>query len=60
MEKLRRHVREANLALPKSGLVIFTWGNAGAIDRNAGKTLIKPSGVSYEVLTENHMVEVDL
>ena len=60
MERLRRDVLKANLGLPKSGLVIFTWGNASAVDRNAGKIMIKPSGVSYEALTETHIVEGDL
>ena len=56
MEKLRRDVLEANLALPKSGLVIFTWGNASAIDRNAGRILIKPGGPTVEMAVHDAVV----
>lgn len=57
---LKEAVLEANLALPKHGLVTFTWGNVSGIDRNAGLVVIKPSGVPYERLTVEDMVVVDL
>lgn len=60
MEKLIKEVLEANLELPKAGLVVFTWGNVSAIDRNRGLIVIKPSGVPYEGMKEEHMVVIDL
>jgi L-ribulose-5-phosphate 4-epimerase len=46
--------------LVKHGLVIFTWGNVSAIDRETGLVVIKPSGVSYDDMTVEDMVVVDL
>ena len=60
LEKLKREVCEANLMLPKYGLVAFTWGNASAIDRKKGLVVIKPSGLPYEGMTPGDMVVVDL
>ncbi len=60
LEKLKQDVLEANLLLPKSGLVVFTWGNVSAIDREAGIIAIKPSGVEYDVLKVEDIVLVDL
>jgi len=51
---------EANLDLPKYGLVTFTWGNVSGIDRDKGLVVIKPSGVPYEQLKHDDMVVVDL
>ncbi|MEM9721615.1 MAG: L-ribulose-5-phosphate 4-epimerase [Bacteroidota bacterium] len=51
---------EANLQLPKLDLVLFTFGNASAVDRSLGVFAIKPSGVPYENLTCDDMVVVDL
>ena len=48
LQALREEVVRANLLLPKSGLVLFTWGNVSGIDREAGLVVIKPSGVPYE------------
>ncbi len=45
LEALKEEVFKANLDLVKHGLVIFTWGNASAIDRESGLVVIKPSGV---------------
>ena len=47
LEELKREVCEANLLLPKYGLVTFTWGNVSRIDRETGLMVIKPSGVPY-------------
>ncbi len=44
LEALKRAVYEANMALPKHGLVTFTWGNVSGIDRERGIMVIKPSG----------------
>ncbi len=60
MEKLKQLVCAANLDLVKYGLVLFTWGNASAIDRSKGLVVIKPSGVSYDDLSPDAMVVVDL
>lgn len=48
------------MALPKYGLVTFTWGNVSGIDRESGLVAIKPSGVPYEDLKPDQMVVVDL
>ncbi len=60
LEELKKKVCEANLALVRHGLVIFTWGNVSAIDRESGYVVIKPSGVSYEGMRPEDMVVVDL
>lgn len=60
LEKLKREVYEANMLLPKYGLVTFTWGNVSGIDREAGLFVIKPSGVEYDVLQPEDLVVVDL
>lgn len=58
--ELKKKVCEANLLLPKHGLVTFTWGNVSAIDRESGLVVIKPSGVEYDSMTEDDMVVVEL
>lgn len=60
LEQLRQEVCNANLALPKYGLVTFTWGNVSAIDRESGMVVIKPSGVEYDNMTAKDMVVLDL
>ena len=60
LKTLREAVLEANLALPRHGLVTFTWGNVSAIDRERGLVVIKPGGVAYETMKVNDMVVVDL
>lgn len=60
LEKLKQEVLEANLMLPKYGLVTFTWGNVSAVDRESGMVVIKPSGVEYGEMTADHMVVVEL
>ena len=60
LEELKKQVWEANLMLPKYGLVTFTWGNVSGIDREKGLFVIKPSGVPYEELKAEHMVVVDM
>jgi L-ribulose-5-phosphate 4-epimerase len=56
---IREEAYEANMQLPKLGLVLFTFGNVSAADRDLGIFAIKPSGVPYEDLTPNDMVVVD-
>lgn len=58
--ELKREAYEANLALPRHGLINLTFGNASAIDRAKGVFAIKPSGVDYTALTAEEMVVVDL
>ncbi|MCI8287924.1 MAG: L-ribulose-5-phosphate 4-epimerase [Lachnospiraceae bacterium] len=60
LEELKKLVCEANIDLPKYGLVTFTWGNVSALDRESGYFVIKPSGVEYDKLTPEDMVVVDL
>lgn len=60
LNDLKKKVYEANLALPKSGLVILTWGNVSAIDREKNIIAIKPSGVEYDQMVEEDMVLVNL
>jgi L-ribulose-5-phosphate 4-epimerase len=60
LEALKKQVWEANLELPKRGLVVYTWGNVSGIDREKGLVVIKPSGVSYEEMKPEDMVVVDL
>lgn len=60
LENLKKTVWQANLLLPKHGLVTFTWGNVSGIDRETGLVVIKPSGVDYEGMTVEDMVVVDL
>ncbi len=60
LEELKKEVFQANIDLVKHGLVIFTWGNVSAIDREKGLVVIKPSGVSYDVMKAEDMVVVDL
>ncbi|MGD8117068.1 L-ribulose-5-phosphate 4-epimerase [Vibrio sp. Hep-1b-8] len=57
---LKQRVLQANLKLPKYGLVTFTWGNVSEIDRQLGVIAIKPSGVEYDAMTADDMVVVDL
>lgn len=60
LEELKEKVLNANLELVKRGLVIYTWGNVSAIDRESGLVVIKPSGVEYGVMKASDMVVVDL
>lgn len=60
LEALKEKVLRANLDLVAHGLVIFTWGNVSAIDRESGLIVIKPSGVDYDTMTAADMVVVDL
>ena len=59
LEQLKAQVCEANLELPRRGLVTYTWGNVSGIDRSEGRIVIKPSGVPYESMTADDMVVVD-
>lgn len=60
LEQLKKAVLEANLELPKKGLVTYTWGNVSGIDRESGLIAIKPSGVEYDVMTAEDIVLIDL
>ena len=58
--ELKRETFEANMELNRRNLVVYTWGNVSQIDRAKGVIAIKPSGVSYEVMTPDDIVIVDL
>jgi L-ribulose-5-phosphate 4-epimerase len=60
LKELKREAYEANIALPKHGLINLTFGNASAIDRAKGIFAIKPSGVAYADLKPADMVLIDL
>ena len=60
LDQLKKEVYEANMLLPKYGLVTFTWGNVSGIDRESGLFVIKPSGVDYDKLTPDDMVVMNL
>lgn len=60
LERLKKDVLDANLQLPKHGLVTFTWGNVSGIDREQGLVVIKPSGVPYEELKIEDLVVLSL
>ena len=60
LEELKKAVYEANMELPKRGLVTYTWGNVSGIDRASGYFVIKPSGVDYDSLKPEDMVVMDL
>ncbi len=60
LTELKREAYEANLLLPKRGLINLTFGNASALDRARGIFAIKPSGVDYDELRVEDMVLIDL
>lgn len=60
LEQMKESVFQANRLLKDSGLIVLTWGNVSQIDRKRGYIVIKPSGVSYETMTAEDMVVVDL
>lgn len=60
LESLKKEVYEANMELPKRGLITYTWGNVSGIDRETGYFIIKPSGVDYDLLKPEDMVVMDL
>lgn len=59
VKDLRQRVFESNLELVKQGLVLYTWGNVSAIDRDRGIVIIKPRGIEYDDMEETDMVAVD-
>lgn len=60
LEELKAEVFQANLLLPRYGLVTFTWGNVSGLDRESGRMVIKPSGIEYGDMTAGDMVVVDM
>jgi len=60
LEELKEKVLQANLELPKRGLITYTWGNVSGIDREKGLVVIKPSGVSYDGMKVSDIVVLDL
>lgn len=60
LEELKKQVYEANMELPRRGLITYTWGNVSGIDRESGYFVIKPSGVDYDALSPDDMVVMDL
>lgn len=60
LEELKEQVYEANMELPRRGLITYTWGNVSGMDRASGYFVIKPSGVDYDKLSPKDMVVMDL
>lgn len=60
LEQLKKTVFQANLELPRQGLIKYTWGNVSAIDRETNLFVIKPSGVDYKTMQASDMVVCDL
>jgi len=60
LKKLKEQVFQANLLLPKHGLITFTWGNVSGINRKKGLVVIKPSGVAYDLMKADDMVILEL
>ena len=60
LEALKQQVYQANMELPRRGLVTYTWGNVSGIDRAQGLVVIKPSGVEYDALIPDDLVVLDL
>lgn len=60
LEELKKQVCEANLMLEELNLVLFTWGNVSGLDKKTGYMVIKPSGLSYDQMTAQDMVVVDM
>ena len=60
LENLKIQVCQANLELEKRNMIIYTWGNVSGIDRQKEIVAIKPSGVSYDELTFDKIVLLDL
>ena len=60
LENLKQRVYEQNIALVEHGLVVLTWGNVSARDKETGLVVIKPSGVPYSTMTPDDMVIVDM
>ena len=60
LEKLKQRVFKANLELVRNGLVIHTWGNVSGKDPETGLIVIKPSGVSYDLMNAEDMVVIDI
>ena len=56
---IKQSAYEANMQLPKLGLVLFTFGNVSAVDRALGVFAIKPSGIPYDHLSPDKIVIVD-
>lgn len=56
LEALRMAVYEANLELPRRGLITYTWGNVSARDPDSGYIAIKPSGVPNEDMRPQDIV----
>lgn len=60
VQELKDIVVEANKELPKRHMVLYSWGNVSAIDREKGIIVIKPVGIPYDDLTTENVSVVDL
>jgi L-ribulose-5-phosphate 4-epimerase len=60
LAELKEIVLAANKELPKRRLVLYSWGNVSAIDRERGIVVIKPAGYPYAEMTVDDISVVDL
>lgn len=60
LEELKEIVYEANMELPKRGLITYTWGNVSGFDKESGYFVIKPSGIDYNSMMPEDMVVMNL
>ena len=60
LEELKQQVYEANMELPRRGLITYTWGNVSGIDRERGLFVIKPSGVDYDKLQPEDICKAEI
>ena len=60
LEELKLQVFQANMELPRRGLITYTWGNVSGLDRSSMQFVIKPSGADYELLKPEDMVVIDM
>ena len=60
LDELKKRVFEENLALKENQLVLLTWGNVSAYNKETNLVVIKPSGVAYDKMTADDMSVVDL
>lgn len=60
LDELKKEVCKANKELYKKGIVIYTWGNASAITEDRKYVVIKPSGISYEKMSFEDMVVIEM
>lgn len=52
----KKHIVESGLEMMKRKLTVETWGNISARDPETGLIYITPSGMDYDIITEDDIV----